>query len=181
MTTYAPGLAPTPASLLSEADLAAADEDALWQTAAAIQAQLHQRAIEGRDLEAMVEDAFASGFSGAGEAHAPWLDGGLLFAPGAVKYRSRTSHDCTFVSVDDVWVWDCDDVLHDLMRDKPGTKTHKLAITVLAANEGSKIDMVTSTSRAGAKCQMKKVRSFQVRHGQLVEVAARARSAPKGH
>ena len=54
-------------------------------------------------------------------------------------------------------------------------------VTILAANEGSKVDLVAFTARGGGRYQMTKVRSFQVRVGQLVEVAARARTAPAGH
>ena len=170
----------TPAALLDEAQLRDASDVQLAHTVAAVLAEQHRRALAGGDIEAMVEQAFIDGFTSRGEATAPWLEGGLLFCPGMRRDKSATSHECTFVSIDGRWVWDHGNVTVDTMRQIPGAKVVKQSITVLPALEGSKIDMVASTSKSGAPCQMRKARSFQVRAGELVEVEGRVR-APQGH
>jgi hypothetical protein len=180
MTSRAPGQADTPATLLSEAQLAAASDAELAHTVAAILYEQHQRAITAGDIDAVLEQAFIDGFDRKGDAIAPWVDGGLLFCPGMRRDKSATSHECTFVSVDDRWVWDHGNVLRDDMRHVPGPKTFKQSITIVPALEGSKIDMVNSTSRSGSDCQMRKARSFQLQGGILVEVAARSRPG-QGH
>lgn len=180
MTSRAPGQAHTPDALLTDAQLAAASDTELAHTVAAILATQHHRAITGGDVDAMLEEAFIDGFDRKGDAVAPWVAAGLLFCPGMRRDKSATSHECTFVSVDDRWVWEHGNVLRDDMRQVPGPRTFKQSVTIIPVLEGSKVDMVNSTSRSGSSCQMRKARSFQVQAGALVEVAARAR-AEQGH
>lgn len=180
VTSRAPGQMPTPQSLLSEETLLGADDVALAHTMAAIMAVQHRRAIEDGDVDSMLEQAFVDGFSGRGDAYPPWVENGLLFCPGMRRDKSATSHECTFVSVDDSWVWEAPGTIKDVMRQVPGPKTVKQSITILLVTEGAKVDMVESDSRSGGPCQMKRARSFQIRAGQLVEVNTRSRPT-SGH
>jgi hypothetical protein len=179
MTSTAPGQYFTSESLLAEPELAAAPDLALNHTIAAILAEQHRRALSGGDLDAQLEQAFLDGFTGKGEPGRPWITGGLLFCPGMRRDKSATSHECCFVSVDGRWVWEVETVA-DVMRQVPGPRTLKQSITVVHAVEGMTFDVVASASRSGSGCQMRKASSYQIRSGQLVETATRAR-APQGH
>jgi len=179
VTSLAAGQIPTPYSLLPAATLAAASEVELANTIAAILAEQHQRALSGGDLDALVEQAFVDGFTRTGQATPPWLSGGWLICPGYRRDRSATSHECCFVSVDGRWVWELSPAA-DVVRQVPGPKSHTQTVTVVFVEEGAKIDMVSSASRSGSSCQMRSARSFQIRAGELVEVAIRARK-PDGH
>lgn len=180
MTSRAPGQGLLDASLIGSAALCEATDEQLAHTVAAIQAEQHQRALDTNDIDALVEQAFLDGFTSRGEAAHPWLHGGLLICPGYIRYKSATSHDCQFVSVDGEWVWTTNQILFDGMRDVPGPKTLKHAVTIVHADEGMTFDVVSSTAKSGASCQMKNATSYQVRSGTLVAVNTRAR-APKGH
>jgi hypothetical protein len=115
----------TPDTLLADEQLAAASDTELAHTVAAILWVQHQRALTGGDIDSMVEQAFVDGFTGKGEAVAPWIDGGLLFCPGMRRDKSTTSHECTFVSIDGRWVWDHGNVIRDEMRQVPGRANDK--------------------------------------------------------
>lgn len=180
MTSFAPGQVPVAQALVSPEALTAASDAELSHTAAAILNEQHRRALDGLDVDAMVEQAFLHGFAGDGRPHVPWLTGGLLVCPGYIRYRSTTSHDCVFITADDQWVWQHESVIHDLMRQVPGPKVVKQSITILTPREGMEVDVVTSTSRGGGPCQMKQVTSWQVRGGEIAQVTSR-RKAPEGH
>jgi hypothetical protein len=179
-TSMAAGQVDTPLSLLTDDQLAAATDDQLAHTVAAILAVQHERALTGGDLGALTEKAFLEGFDHRGEAGRPWIEAGLLFCPGHWKEKSKTSHECTFVSVDGQWVWDTGSHVVDEKREVPGPRRLMQFITVVPVVEGAKVDMVSSKSRSNGPCEMQKATSFQVRAGELVEVSARARK-PNGH
>lgn len=174
-TSMAPGHFPTPQSLLSPQDLRAASETALAHTAAAILGEQHRRALSDSDLGSLVEEAFATGFTMDGKPRPPWIAGGLLFCPGWIRYRSRTSHDCEFISVGETWVWECPQVAVDDIRQVPGAKVVKQSITVVTPVEGMTLDQVAASSKQGSACQMSKATSYLVRAGELVAVKTRAR------
>lgn len=176
----APGQVPTPQSLLTEQALRAASDDELAHTAAAVLAEQHRRALEDKDMPAVLEEAFVLGFASNGQPNVPWIADGLLFCPGWIRFKSATSHECSFASSDGKWVWEHEAQIEDEMRQVPGPKVVKQSITVLTVHEGLELDVVASASRSGGPCQMKKVVSYQVRGGELVPVSTRAR-APQGH
>lgn len=179
-TSTAPGQVPTPQSLVPADVLAAATDAELAQTAAAVQAEQHRRALADADLDALLEEAFVAGFGPDGRPARPWLAAGLVFCPGWIRYRSRTAHDCEFVAVGDVWVWEHPGMVKDVMRQVPGGKVVKQSITIVFADEGLVLDQVAAASRQGSACQMTRAASFQVRAGELVAVTARVR-AKQGH
>lgn len=68
MTSLAPGLVATPSSLLTLEELGAASNVQLAHTIAAVLAVQHQRATSSGDIDALIEQAFADGFTGRGDA-----------------------------------------------------------------------------------------------------------------
>lgn len=176
----AAGQVPTPLSMLSAAQVSSASDSQLAQTAAAILAEQHRRAVEGNDLDAVVEEAFVDGFDHSGHPKEPWMAGGLLICPGYIRYKSATSHLCAYVSVEGHWVWESARIVTDVVRQVPGPKTFKQAISIVSPEEGMRLDLVHSESKQGAACQMKKATSYQIRNGELVAVSTRTR-APQGH
>lgn len=178
-TSMAPGQTSVDQSLLPAAAVTGATDAQLAQTAAAILAEQHRRAVEDNDIAAVMEDAFVAGFDHSGHALEPWLQRGLLICPGHVRYKSATSHLCSYVSVEGEWVWESSALVTDVVRQVPGPKTFKQSVSIVVPHEGMRLDLVHSESKQGAACQMKKATSYQVRGGELVEVSTRAR-APKG-
>ena len=166
--------------LLSVEELLAATDAQIAVTIAALVEEQKRRALEGGDLDALANEAFEGpGFDRRGLANLPYLRDGLLICPGVKSEKSASSHDCTFVSVDDNWVWDHPDTAYTTMRQLPGQKVVRQTVAIIPAYEGMEIDVVHSTARSGP-CQMKSARIFTVTGGILVETGARSRS-PQGH
>lgn len=180
MTTLAARPSRAPDGLLNAAALAAASDEELADTAAAIIVEQHRRALAANDLDALVEEAFETGFNGKGEPVAPWLVGALLICPGSKRNRSATSHECSYVSVEGSWVWESEELIVDDVRPVPGPKQQSRSVSIVGAVEGMKLDQVASASRSGGPCEMKTATSFQISHGRLEKVATRARK-PSGH
>lgn len=167
--------------LLDTETLLAATLGQLSTTIEVLRGEQIRRALEESDPVAVAEDAFTdSGFDGRGNPAAPYLHRGLLVCPGMKAEKSKTSHDCVFVSLDDSWAWEHPDAIFDEMRQLPGTKVVRRSVTIFAAYEGMTYDVVTSTARGGGRCQMANVRSFEVRGDSVVETRARTRAAA-GH
>jgi hypothetical protein len=181
MTSWAPGQGDRDATLLPAAAIADATTEQLHATISAMSGELHDRALAGGDLDALVEQAFLDGFTANGVPLMPWIHDGILVCPGYRKARSASSHDCSFVSLDGTWVWAAPNKLVDAMRDVPGAKSHRCSITLVVAQEGMQVDAVTSKSRAGGGCQMVSAQSFQVRGPELVHVTTRTMRAPTAH
>jgi hypothetical protein len=177
-TSTAPGQVATPLCLVPADVLAAASDAQLAQTVAAVLAEQHRRALADADLDALTEEAFATGFGPDGRPRRPWLAAGLVFCPGWIRYKSRTSHDCEFVAAGDVWVWEHPGVVRDVMRQVPGPKVVKQSVTIVLADEGLVLDQVAASAKQGAACQMTRAASYQVRAGELVAVTTRARAKP---
>lgn len=175
MTSMAPGQVATPHTLLDAATLAAATDVQLAHTEAALRAEQHRRALDDCDLDAVLEQAFVDGFAASGAPTIPWMERGLLFVPGYIRYKSSTSHDCTFATVNDAWSWECAELVRDVMRQVPGPKVLKQSMSIVMPAESMQVDVVAATSKQGAACQMRHVTSYQVRSGQLVVVTTRAK------
>jgi len=167
--------------MLDDAAIAAATDEQIHATMSALAGALHDRALAGGDLDAILEQGFLDGFTAKGVPVMPWIQDGILVCPGYHKARSAKSHDCSFVSLDGTWVWAAPNKLVDAMRDVPGAKAHKCSITLVVPQEGMQVDAVTSRSRAGGGCQMVSAQSFQVRGPDLVHVTTRTMRAPTAH
>ncbi|MEM8925729.1 MAG: hypothetical protein AAGD35_19675 [Actinomycetota bacterium] len=131
-----------------------------------------ERAVAQGDLDAIVASAFEVGFGRDGLGTLPWVEGELIVCPGGLVSKSRTNHRCRFVSVDDVWIWESPELLREDKRSSPGTDDGFRAIALLPLMDGLTLDVVQGKARAGQH-SVDHVVSFEVRRGDLVEVAQR--------
>jgi hypothetical protein len=136
-----------------------------------------ERAILAGDLEAVIARAFEIGFGRDGLGVQPWVeevgvDGSIVVCPGGLVSKSRTSHRCRFVSVDDVWVWDSGLLMREDKRSSPGVDDGFRAIAIIPAVDGTELDVVTGRARTGGH-SVEHVVSYEIRHGDLVEVSQR--------
>ncbi|MFZ8998743.1 MAG: hypothetical protein ACO225_06180 [Ilumatobacteraceae bacterium] len=159
-----------PEDLMLELRTKSADE--LHHLAEAVRQVQIERAIHSGDQDALIARAFEIGFSRDGLAVNPWIEGDLIVCPGGMVSKSRTSHRCRFVSVDDVWVWDSGLLLREDKRSSPGADDGFRAVALLPLVDGTSIDVVAGRARSGGHA-VEHVVSFEVRAGDLVEVAQR--------
>lgn len=135
------------------------------------QAQL-ELSIGAGDHDAIIARAFETGFGRDGLGVLPWVEGEVIVCPGGLVSKSRTSHRCRFVSVDDVWVWDSGLLLREDKRSSPGVDEGFRAVALVPLVDGTAIDVVSGRARAGGH-SVEHVVSYEVRRGELVEVSQR--------
>jgi hypothetical protein len=152
--------------------LRAMTSDELHNVAEAVRQVQIERAIESGDLEAVIASAFETGFGRDGLGVTPWIEGDVVVCPGGLISKSRTSHRCRFVSVDDVWVWDSGLLMREDKRSTPGTDDGFRAVAVIPVIDGTEIDVVTGRARSGGH-SVEHVLSLEVRGGELIEVSQR--------
>jgi hypothetical protein len=95
-----------------------------------------------------------------------------VVCPGGLVSKSRTSHRCRFVSVDDVWVWDSGLLIREDKRSSPGVDDGFRAVALVPLVDGTALDVVTGRARTGGH-SVEHVVSYEIRGGQLVEVSQR--------
>lgn len=146
--------------------------DELHHVAEAVRQVQIERAITSGDQDAIIARAFEIGFGRDGLGVLPWVEGEVIVCPGGLVSKSRTSHRCRFVSVDDVWVWDSGLLLREDKRSSPGTDDGFRAVALVPVVDGTELDVVTGRARSGGH-QVDHVVSYEVRAGDLVEVSQR--------
>jgi hypothetical protein len=146
--------------------------DDLHQLAEAVRQVQIERAITSGDHEAIIARAFETGFGRDGLGVLPWVEAEVVVCPGAIITKSRSSHRCRFISVDDVWVWDCGLLLREEKRSSPGTTDGFRAVALIPIVDGTELDVVSGRARTGSHA-VEHVVSFEVRAGELVEVSQR--------
>jgi len=144
----------------------------LHDLAEAIRQVQIERAITSGDHDAIIARAFEIGFGRDGLGVLPWLDGEVIVCPGAIITKSRSSHRCRFISVDDVWVWESGMLLREDKRSSPGVDDGFRAVALVPVVDGTEIDVVSGRARSGGHA-VEHVVSFEVRGGDLVEVSQR--------
>jgi len=154
------------------AQVRAMTDDELHNLAEAVRQVQVERAIASDDHDAIVGRAFDVGFGRDGLGLRPWVDGQVIVCPGGMVTKSRTSHRCRFVSVDDVWVWDSGLLLREDKRSTPGADDGFRAVALLPLVDGTTLDVVTGRARSGGHA-VDHVVSYVVRGGDLVEVSQR--------
>jgi hypothetical protein len=154
------------------ATLRSMSADDLHHVAEAVRQVQIERAIEAGDHDAIIARAFEIGFGRDGLGVLPWVDGDVIVCPGALVSKSRTSHRCRFVSVDDVWVWDSGLLLREDKRSSPGADDGFRAVALVPVVDGASLDVVSGRARSGGHA-VEHVVSFEVRAGELVEVSQR--------
>jgi hypothetical protein len=156
----------------SEELAAALDDHTLAHLAAVLADETRSRAVDTGDADAIIADAFETGFGRDGLAVSPWIVGGFVVCPGGLVATSRGSHRCRFVSVDDTWIWDSPELVREDKRSIPGAKDGFRAVALLAPVQGLKLDVVSGRARRGEH-RVERVVSLELRDGDLVEVAQR--------
>jgi hypothetical protein len=152
--------------------LRAMSTDELHNLAEGVRQVQIERAITNGDHDAIIARAFEIGFGRDGLGVLPWLEGDVVVCPGAIITKSRTSHRCRFISVDDVWVWDSGLLLREEKRSSPGVEDGFRAIALVPVVDGTELDVVSGRARSGGHA-VEHVVSYQVRGGDLVEVSQR--------
>lgn len=156
----------------------ALDDGQLSSLAVAVADEQHARALSAGDPEAVIDRAMEESFDHRGEAIDPFVDGALLVCPGSLRARSRVNHDCRFVVVDDVWVWQHPRLVADRMD--PEGKHSKRSITLVPAVEGTQVTAV-SMRRTTEGHKRQAAVSWVVRDGVLVEDDRGRVRIPDGH
>jgi PhzF family phenazine biosynthesis protein len=154
------------------ASLRAMSGDELHHVAEAVRQVQIERAVESGDHDAIIARAFEIGFGRDGLGVLPWIDGDVIVCPGGLVSKSRTSHRCRFVSVDDVWVWDSGLLLREDKRSSPGVEDGFRAVALVPVVDGTELDAVSGRARSSGH-SVEHVVSYEVRGGELVEVSQR--------
>lgn len=154
------------------ASLRTMSADELHHVAEAVRQVQIERAIEAGDHDAIIARAFEIGFGRDGLGVLPWIDGDVVVCPGGLVSKSRTSHRCRFVSVDDVWVWDSGLLLREDKRSSPGVEDGFRAVALLPVVDGTELDVVSGRARSSGHA-VEHVVSYEIRAGELVEVSQR--------
>lgn len=156
------------------------DDDVLGHLAAALGDETRRRAVEHGDQQAIIDQGFDHGFGRDGMGVLPYLEGPFIVCPGAMVSKRKGNHTCRFVSVNDVWIWDSYELVHEEKRSSPGADEGFRAIALLPPVEGMELDVVSGRLRSGQH-QVDLVVSFAVRKGDLVEVSQRNVAAMRSH
>lgn len=151
-------------------------DDELHNTAEVVRQVQIERAIGSGDHDAIIANAFETAFGRDGLAVLPWVEGNVVVCPGVMVSKSRVSHKCRFVSVDDTWIWDSHILLREDKRSSPGTDDGFRAIALLPLVDGTGLDVVTGKARQGQH-SVDHVVSYEIRGGELVEVSQRTVNA----
>jgi len=146
--------------------------DELHNLAEAVRQVQIERAVESGDHDAIIARAFEIGFGRDGLGVLPWVEGDVIVCPGGLVSKSRTSHRCRFISVDDVWVWDSGLLLREDKRSSPGVEDGFRAVALLPVVDGTELDVVSGRARSSGH-SVEHVVSYEVRGGELVEVSQR--------
>ncbi|MGF1597315.1 MAG: hypothetical protein ACFCVK_10380 [Acidimicrobiales bacterium] len=148
------------------------DGDRLANVAEAIRQLQRERAVARGDLDEIIASAFEVGFGRDGLGLLPWVEGDVIVCPGGLVAKSRTSHRCRFVSVDDTWVWESGELIREDKRSSPGTTDGFRAVALVPLVDGMALDVVSGRARQGQH-SVDLVVSYEVRRGVLVEVSQR--------
>lgn len=172
---------PTFTAVTSPGELGRWPNEQLHVALESIKAELKRRALASGDLDAQAQIAFTqTGFDAAGWALEPTIVNGMLICTGAKRIKSRASHDCVFVSIDEQWAWNHPDAVYDEMRTlTTGNKTIVQSVTLLPAIPGMEVDVVTSAARSGP-CKAKTVTSYTINGDTLTLSGTRSRTI-SGH
>ncbi|MFB0901576.1 MAG: hypothetical protein QMB08_01115 [Acidimicrobiales bacterium] len=156
------------------------NHDVLAHLAAALGDETRRRAVEHGDQQAIIGEAFDHSFGREGMGVLPYIEGPFIVCPGSMVSKRQGNHTCRFVSVNDVWIWDSYELIHEEKRSSPGTDGGFRAVALLPPVEGMELDVVSGRLRSGQH-QVDLVVSFVVRKGELVEVSQRNVAAMRSH
>ncbi|MGB3733790.1 MAG: hypothetical protein WA964_02450 [Ilumatobacter sp.] len=147
-------------------------DDELHNVAEIVRQVQIERAVGNGDEDAIIANAFEMAFGRDGLAVLPWVEGNVVVCPGGMVSKSKASHKCRFVSVDDTWIWESHLLLREDKRSSPGTDEGFRAVALLPLVDGIGIDVVSGKARQGQH-SVDHVVSYEIRGGELVEVSQR--------
>lgn len=147
-------------------------EDALFQLGSAVADEMRRRAVADGNEDAVIAEAFETGFGRDGLGMLPWINGPYIVCPGGLTSKGRSSHRCRFVSVNDTWIWDSELLITESKRSLPGTTDGFRAVALVPIIESTELDVVAGRMRSGQH-SVEHVVSYAVRKGRLVEVSQR--------
>ncbi|MDW3216998.1 MAG: hypothetical protein R8F63_00185 [Acidimicrobiales bacterium] len=148
------------------------NDEVLHHLAEALHDEARRRAIAAGDHAALIAEVFETGFGRDGLGVDPWIEGDVVVCPGAMVAKSKSSHRCRFVSVDDVWIWESGELIQEDKRSNPGPEDGFRAVALLPILNGMTLDVVTGRARGGQH-SVDRATSYVVRRGKLVEVSQR--------
>lgn len=152
----------------------------LWELAALVRAEQVKRLIEVADPSTLTSEGFERGFSSQGHALEPIVISGMIVCYGSRIDKSASSHDCSFVKIDDEWVWDSPDLVTDDVRTTAERRVSMRSVSLVPAIEGTKVDFISSKCKSGIH-EMRKCSSFEVKDGVLVAVSSRTVAKSSSH
>ena len=151
-------------------------DDELHDVAELVRQVQVERAIGTGDEDAIIASAFETGFGRDGLGSLPWVEGNVVVCPGGMVAKSRASHRCRFVSVEGTWVWESALLLREDKRSSPGADEGFRAVALVPLVDGTGLDVVSGRARSGQHA-VEHVVSYEIRGGELVEVAQRTVNA----
>ena len=154
--------------------------DELFTVAEAVRQLQRLRALARGDLDEIIATAFEIGFGRDGIGLLPWVEGDVIVCPGGLtsKSKSKSSHKCRFVSIDDTWIWESNELIREDKRSTPGTDGGFRAVALVPLVDGMELDVVSGKARQGQH-SIDLVISYEVRRRELIEVSQRT-VAPAG-
>jgi hypothetical protein len=153
-------------------DIVVLTDSELADLIALAQDEQRRRAIANGDPDALCELGFEVGFDSKGVAKDPWLVGGLLICPGFRRQPGALAYRACFVSVGGTWVWQCDEMLADVVRSVTGRQHEVNTVTVIATCEGLEYDVVRIGSMAGGR-DLGGTKSYKISGGKPVVISTR--------
>lgn len=152
----------------------------LWELAALVRAEQARRLREVADPHTLTSEAFGRGFNTQGVALEPVLISGMIVCHGSRIDKSASSHECSFVKIDDQWVWESPNLVSDDVRNAAERRVIMKSVSLVPAIEGTKVDFISSRCKSGVH-EMRKCVSFEVADGALVPVSSRTVSKSSSH
>ena len=64
--------------------------------------------------------AFERSFARDGLGALPWIEAPFMICPGGLVAENRANHSCQFVSANDKWVWESDELIREDKRSLAG-------------------------------------------------------------
>lgn len=107
------------------------------------------------DIEGLIMWGFKNCFEKKGEI-ALFEKEGLLVAPGELRNKTESKHDCSLVLYNNSWVWEDRNVLEDRIIYNSGGQR---SITLITIKKNDRISIVYC-SKSGGKHKVKKNKSF---------------------
>lgn len=132
-------------------------------------AELYSRNIANAEPSSLIKLGFERGFTSKLVPVQPWVVNGVLIAPGYKKESSVFNHKCSFIKVNDSWVWESEHKILDEIRSD--TKILR-SVTLIALMDSFQIDVLTSKARNSVHV-LENIVSYNYEEGVLLKTSSR--------